>query len=272
MRRLLPLALGLFHLIATPGAAGDSFLGVKAADLAVEGAVFDSGVAAGSLGALSGRTGAHWPAAARLRVDVAISAAHGLEAQAGLRQTPDGVIGEAGGVLYLAPAEGVRYGLVAVLSDRAGDALRWHRLGVAGQWAGSARTVLGWEAGIGRATFSGVGFFTRVDYAYLGASLHHRLSPALELEASATVANFNESLFRASGADLALTLWATPPGSRLRGYVGVGHSLLWGPNGAPAETTLRAGLTVPLGGRAAAAMPRFAPHDPIAQLVRRGLF
>lgn len=269
MRRLATLVACLLTLTRPAVADPYGSLGLRAGEVALSGARFDTGAAASSLGATSGSPG--WKAlnAARVTVDIALTQHHGLQGDLRFADTPGGGIGTLGAVLYLEPNARHRYGLFANLSDRRGNALAWASVGVAGMAVAGTRTTLEYHAGIGAANANGL------DYVFGGAGVHHALGGGWSLSARAALASFEETAFKATGGELALGLRYRDPGGRAGMHAELVRSHLWGRNGAPVETVLRVGVTYALGPlpRAGSApRPFFAPSDPVMQLVRRGYF
>ena len=196
-------------IIGTPAMAG-SGLGIEGAAL--------------SFGALQDETG-DMQVRFSTSVDVAITAAHGLQGDLSFQDTSGGTIGRLAGHLYMDPVPGQKYGLFLALSDLDGRSLTWGDFGVEGQFALSDVTVIEGRAGLGRADSGSL------DYIFGGLSLAHAISPDITLEASLDLAEFDEADFRATAVDAGLRVAYTPEDSHWGLYAEVVHSDLTGRDG-----------------------------------------
>jgi hypothetical protein len=202
---------------------------------------------------------------ARAAVDVAITEYHGFQGDLTYSDTGSGGIGTVAAHLYMSPKPGQKYGLFAALSDVDGRSMIYGSLGAEGMLSLGERTSIEARAGMGWTDADGL------DYIFAGASLAHQLTPAVTLEGSLDLADFDEAAFSATSYDLALKATYSPEGSPWGAYVSVTQSGLTGHDDA---TRIGLGLTVSLGtaGGTAPHTRLFRTPDPVGSLVRRGLW
>lgn len=217
-----------------------------------------------SLGAVEDEAG-DYRGDARAVVDVAITQVHGFQGDLSYSDTGTGGIGTVAAHLYMTPTPGQKYGLFAALSDVDGRSMIYGSLGAEGMLSLGARTSIEGRAGMGWADADGL------DYIFAGAALAHQLTPAITLEGSLDVADFDEAAFSATAYDLGLKATYSPEGSPWGAYVSVTQSGLSGHDDA---TRIGLGLTITLG-TAGGTDPHtrlFRTPDPVGSLVRRGLW
>lgn len=243
------LALALAS--ATPVFA-ESSLGIAGADLTL-----------GVLQDEAGRT----QTVGRATVDVAITTAHGLQGDISFEDTSQGLIGRLNGHLYMDPVAGQKYGLFLAMSDLDGQSLNWLDFGAEGQLELGEGLLVSGRAGLGRAD-DGV-----LDYIFGGAALAYEVTPAIEIEATLDLSEFDEAAFRATSVEVGLTASYSPVGQPWGLYGRVAHSDLMGREGTKGATRLGLGITFAFGnsGGVATETRPFRDHDAVAALVRRGL-
>lgn len=203
----------------------------------------------------------------RATVDVAVTEVHGLQGDLSFQDTAQGTIGRLTAHAYMDPVEGQKYGLFASMSDLDGRSLSWFDLGAEGQLNISDSAVIGVRAGLGRADDDSL------DYIFGGVSLAYALSPSFEVELALDAVDFDESDFRATSVESALTAKYAPAGQPWGLYASATYSDLTGRDGADAELRIGAGLSISFGtsGGSSANTRHFRDHDTVAPLVRRGL-
>jgi hypothetical protein len=110
-----------------------------------------------------------------------------------------------------------------------------------------------------------------LDYIFAGGAVAHRLSPALELELSLDVADFDEIGLSATTYDAGLRATYSPEGAPWGVYASVGQS---GVTGGDSSTRFGLGVEITLGtaGGTAPHTRLFRTPDPVAPLLRRGLW
>lgn len=202
---------------------------------------------------------------ARAVVDVAITGLHGFQGDLNFSDTGTGAIGTVATHLYMKPKPGQKYGLFAALSDVDGRSMIYGSLGAEGMLSLGERTSVEARAGMGWADADGL------DYIFAGAALAHQLTPAVTLEGSLDVVDFDEAALSATAYDLGLKATYSPKGSPWGAYVSVTQSGLGGHDDV---TRIGLGLTITLG-TAGGTDPHtrlFRTPDPVSPLVRRGLW
>lgn len=249
MRTLLSVLLTTF---CVPAFAGSS--------LGVTGAAFSLGMAGDEGGVLRGEE--------RASLDVAITGVHGFQGDLSFSDTMTGGIGTAAAHLYMAPAHGRKYGLFAALSDIDGRSMMYGSVGAEGMFSMGEATTLEVQGGVGWSDTNGL------DYVFAGGAVAHGLTPALELELSLDLADFDEAGFSATAWDVGLTASYSPEGAPWGAYASVTQSGLSGADSTPGETRFGLGVTLNLGA-SGGTDPRtrhFRTVDPVAPLVRRGIW
>lgn len=237
-----------------------SFPAFAQSSLGVTGAAFSLGMVEDEGGVLRGDASA--------MVDVAITGYHGFQGDIEFSDAQSGIIGTVATHLYMTPKENQKYGLFAVLSDVDGRSMLYGSVGAEGMFSLGESTVVEGRGGLGWADVNGM------DYVFGGLSVVQSLSPALEIELSMDVADFDEAGFSATSYDAGLAARYSPEGSPWGAYASVTHSGLTGVDSAPGETRLGLGLTLTLG-TAGGTDPHSRPFrtpDPLAPLIRRGLW
>lgn len=201
-------------------------------------------------------------------VDVAITDVHGFQGDLGFSDSLSGTIGTVATHLYMAPREGQKYGLFAALSDVDGRSMLYGSFGAEGMLSLGDSTVVEARGGLGWADVDGL------DYIFGGLSIAQALSPAVDIELSLDVADFDEAGFSATAYDAGLTARYSPEGSPWGAYASLTHSGLTGDNSASGGTRLGLGLTLSLGsvGGVDPHTRPFRTPDPVAPLLRRGLW
>ncbi|MEL6168475.1 MAG: hypothetical protein AAFR35_07265 [Pseudomonadota bacterium] len=202
------------------------------------------------------------------RIDVAVTAAHGFQGDFAYVDEGDGAIGRIAAHLYMAPEEAHKYGLFAFAGDVDGRSMFYGGVGAEGLIALGPRTVAEGRVGAGLADQNGL------DYIFADAGVTHRLGPSMTVGLNAAFTDFDEVDFDALSTEVTARAEWSPRGRAMGLYAEIVTDDLSGPDGAAAETTLRAGLTLTLG-RVAPGRPHstlFATPDPVAPLVRRGLY
>lgn len=201
-------------------------------------------------------------------VDVRITAVHGLQGDLSFADTASGTIGQLGAHLYMAPRPGQKYGLFLSLSDVDGRSLSWLSLGAEGMLSLGENTTLEGRLGLGAADGNSR------DYVFGGVSLVHAFGPTFEVEAALDVAEFDEAAFRATAIETSLTARYSPEGAPWGVYASLTQSDLTGRDGAPGRTRIGLGVTFNFGtsGGTDPGTRPFRQSDPVAQLVRRGIW
>ena len=201
----------------------------------------------------------------RAIVDVAVTQYHGFQGDLAFTDAPDGWVGTVAAHAYMTPKEGQKYGLFAALSDVDGRAMLYGSIGAEGMLSLGENTSVEARAGMGWADAEGL------DYIFGGAALAHQLAPAVELELSLDVADFDEAAFSATAYDIGLKATYSPEGAPWGAYASVTQSRLTGYGDA---TRLGLGLSITLG-TSGGTNPHTRPFrtpDPVAPLIRRGLW
>ncbi len=128
---------------------------------------------------------------ADVSVDVRVTSVHGLQGDLRFSDTANGLIGQLGAHLYMAPNPGRKYGLFATLSDVDGRSMTWGMIGIEGMLSLGLDTVVEARTGLGVADTGGP------DFIFAGVSLAHAVNPALELEGFLDIAEFDEAALQA---------------------------------------------------------------------------
>ncbi|MEM9426127.1 MAG: hypothetical protein AAGA06_05445 [Pseudomonadota bacterium] len=201
----------------------------------------------------------------RATVDVAITQYHGFQGDLAFADTATGDVGTVATHLYMAPVAGQKYGLFAALSDVDGRAMLYGSLGAEGMLALGDSTSIGAHAGMGWADTGGL------DYIFAGAALAHQLTPAVEMELSLDLAEFDEPALSVTAYDVSLTATYRPEDTVWGVYAKATQS---GLTDHGSETRLGVGLSLTLGasGGVDPHTRPFRTPDPVASLVRRGLW
>ncbi len=236
-----------------------SFPAFAQSSLGITGAEF-------SLGAVEDEAGEFQGQASGI-VDVAITEHHGFQGDVLFSGTHHGVIGTVAGHLYMTPVPGQKYGVFGAFSDVDGRSMLYGSIGVEGMLSLGLNTVVESRIGMGWADHG-------LDYVFTGASLAHEITPALDLELSLDLADFDEAGFSATSYEAGITATYSPFGSPVGIYASATHSGLSGQDSAGGETRIGLGLNISLG-TAGGTDPHtrlFRTPDPVAPLVRRGLW
>ncbi len=201
----------------------------------------------------------------RAAIDVAITNYHGFQGDLAFSDTGTGGIGTVAAHLYMTPRLGQKYGLFAALSDVDGRSMIYGSLGAEGMLSLGSRTTVEARAGMGWADADGL------DYVFGGAALVHQLTPAVEVQLSLDIADFDEAAFSATAYDVGVKATYSPEGSPWGAYVSVTQSGLSDYDNAP---RIGLGLNITLGtvGGTDPHTRLFRTPDPVASLVRRGLW
>lgn len=202
-----------------------------------------------------------------IMLDVAISEYHGLQGDLYFTDTGNGLIGRVGGHAYLAPGEGRKYGLFGTFADLDNASYSYVQAGIEGMWAIGENASVEARAGMGMASDD-------LDYIFAGAAVHYALSDTFNVTAALDVAEFDEAGFSAIGTNASFGVEYDMPSAPVVAFAEVRTDMLNGTNGAPSLTSAVLGLRIRLGssGGVDPATRPFRTSDPIAQLVRRGLF
>ncbi|MEM6539359.1 MAG: hypothetical protein AAF668_16730 [Pseudomonadota bacterium] len=198
-------------------------------------------------------------------VDVAVTQFHGFQGDLAFSDADTGYIGTVAAHLYMTPQPEQKYGLFAALSDVDGRSMLYGSIGAEGMLSLGNNTLFEGRAGMGWADADGL------DYIFAGAAVAHQLLPAVEMQLSLDVADFDEAGFSATSYDAGLRATYSPIGTPWGAYVSVTHSGLSGYDDA---TRIGLGLNITLGS-AGGTDPHtrlFRTPDPVAPLVRRGLW
>lgn len=246
MRALLCVLVTSFSL---PAFAGET-LGISGASLSFGSIQDEAGDAR-----LSGRA----------VVDVAITQQHGFQGDLVYADTATGDVGTVAAHLYMVPVAGQKYGLFAALSDVDGRAMLYGSVGAEGMLSLGDNTSIGGHAGMGWADTGGL------DYIFAGAALAHQLTPAVEMELSLDLAEFDELALSVTAYDVGLKATYRPENTAWGVYSEFTQS---GLTGHGSETRLGVGLSLTLGssGGVDPHTRPFRTPDPVASLVRRGLW
>jgi hypothetical protein len=201
-------------------------------------------------------------------LDLAITAAHGLQLDLAVEDRAEGTLATVGGHLYLAPGPGRKYGFFGSVADLDGEGFTLGTAGAEGLWALGERTALEARLGVGIADRAAGG---RLDFVFAGASVMHELGD-VTLGLSAEIAEYDETGFRAIGSTVMLEADWRPRGSPITVSAGIGVSDLSGSDGRPAETVARLSVGLSFGAAADPARRPFRRSDPYGPLALRGLF
>ncbi len=241
---------GLFTAVSAPAAQAQSSLGVTG---------LSARIVAEDADALS---------FGDLTVDVAITEHHGLQGDLALVSTDSGTEGRMAAHLYMMPVAGHKYGLFAFAGDFDGRSAAYGGFGAEGLLALDDRTAVELRAGLGLANGSGL------DFLFAEGAVHRDLGRDLELGLSLSVADIDELDLQALSHAVGLSLTYRPDGQPWGAFAEVSRHGLSGRDGAPDETTFRAGLTLDWGTRRTGG-PETRPYstpDPLRPVIRRGLF
>ena len=200
----------------------------------------------------------------RAALDVAITGFHGFQGDLAYSDTATGGIGTLAAHVYMTPRDGQKYGLFVALSDVDDRALMYASIGAEGMLAIGDDTTIEARAGVGWGD-------DRLDYIFAGGAIAHQLTPALELELSADVADFDEVGLSTTAYDVALRATYSPKGAPWGVYASIGQS---GLTGGDSATRIGLGVRITLGttGGTDPKTRLFRTPDPVAPLVRRGLW
>ncbi|MEM9710105.1 MAG: hypothetical protein AAF871_15095 [Pseudomonadota bacterium] len=235
------------------GASAQSSLGV-------------TGVEIGA-GGVSGRDGGT-SFSADLTIDVAVTEYHGLQGDLAWINTGSEDLGRLAGHLYMVPRPGHKYGLYAALGDVNDRSLTYGVAGIEGMFEVNDRSALGGFLGLGMGSEDGL------DVIFGGLEGTYRFSSAIRFDGGVQVTEYDEIALQAIGTELDVNMRYAPEGQPFAVTLGVGHSLLTGPDGEPGETRAKLGLSWRFGeinGAAPNTRP-FRTPDPFLPLIRRGLY
>lgn len=200
-------------------------------------------------------------------LDIAVTEYHGLQGDLSFYDTDSGMVGRIGGHAYLEPGEGRKYGLFGTYGDLDGASYSYIQAGIEGMWSLGERTTLEARAGMGMAEGD-------LDYIFGGAAIHYAATGNLTVSAGVDVAEFDEAAFSAIGYNTFVAVEYDMPNMPVVAFGEVRQDMLEGSSGAPAETTAVLGIKIRFG-NSGGINPNTRPFrtsDPMAQLVRRGLF
>lgn len=258
----------LVFVISATQAVAEMPLGIQGAEFRLGAVQQDDGAAQGSLGPVKFPGNGPDITLGFAAVTVAITPYHGFQGDAVIEHGPDGAIGRIGGHLFMSPRDSQKFGLFGMLADVDGEDVTYAAAGVEGIIQLGPDLSLEARGGIGAANQQGL------DFLFAGVRLSQDvMDGAATIYAGYDIAEFDEPAFSALGhefsvgADVQLS-------NNTGAFVEVVSSRLTGASAAPAETIVRAGITVRLG-RIGGSQPRlrkFNTADPVAQLVRRGFF
>lgn len=237
-----------------------SFPAFAQSSLGISGATFSLGMVEDEGGEYRGDASAV--------VDVAITDVHGFQGDIRFSETLSGTVGSIATHLYMAPENGQKYGLFAALSDVDGRSMLYGSFGAEGMLSFGESTVVEARGGLGWADTDGL------DYIFGGLSVAQAMTPAIEVEFSLDIADFDEAGFSATAYDAGVTARYSPEGSPWGAYASVTQSGLTGTDRAAGETRIGLGLTLSLG-TAGGVDPHtrlFRTPDPVTPLVRRGIW
>ena len=205
--------------------------------------------------------------AAVAALNVNITAIHGLQTGLTFADTENGGIGTLDAHLFMAPTPAAKYGLFATLSDVDGRALRWGTLGAEAMLSLTPQTTADVRTGIG---YSDDG----LDFVFAGAGLTHALGEALTLSARLDLTDFDEPGLHALSHEASLTAQYRPTGSGWSAFASLTTSGLTGPDAMDPETRIGLGVSFDIGqtGGTAPTERLFSTNDPVAPLIRRGLW
>ena len=196
-------------------------------------------------------------------LDVAITAHHGLQGDLSLEGLDGTQVGRVAGHLYMLPRPGQKYGLFGMVADLDDRAFTYVTAGAEG--------IFDLGHGVGVEARGGLGLATQgpLDVVFAGALATWQAAPALRLDVGLDAAHVDE-------VGLTATLTETRIGARLarpRGGpaldLAVVHEAL-GDLGS--ETSLRTALTWRFGDTGPTTARPFRGQDPVAPLIRRGLY
>ncbi len=204
-------------------------------------------------------------------LDIAITAAHGVQLDFGIEDTSAGTLAHAATHIYMMPREGQKYGVFATVSDLDGEGFTVGTIGLEGRLAVGPKTAI--EAHIGIGIAHRITAPDNLDFLFAGAGITHDLSPGLTIGLHGEIAEFDETNFQAVGYTVMLEAEYRPRRSPVSISAGIGVSGLDGSNGAPSETVARIGVSYTFGAQTGDPTRRpFRRHNPYAPLALRGLF
>lgn len=198
-------------------------------------------------------------------VDVAITGYHGAQVDLQYEERSTGGIGRLGTVLYMTPRTGQKYGLAFMLADRNNMSSTYGQIGAAGMldltpaWSVELRAAAGLSAD------------NDLDWITAGTGVHWRPDQRTRVYAQYDLTSFDEETFAARAHEVTFGVKTRIKGSPVSVFAELSRDWLAGANAAPAETTLRAGVSITLG-RTGNNQPAFRVPDPMRQLLRRGLY
>ena len=200
---------------------------------------------------------------AHASLDVAVTAHHGLQGDLSLEGLDGTQVGRIGAHLYMLPRAGQKYGLFATLADLDDREFTYATAGAEG--------IFDLGRGVGLEARGGLGIATgdSLDFVFAGALATWQAAPALRLDAGLDLAHFDE-------VGLSAMLTETRLGARIARPAGgpaldlaVVHETL---GDRRAETSLRTALTWRFGASGSVTQRHFRGQDPVAPLIRRGLY
>lgn len=198
-------------------------------------------------------------------VDVAITPYHGAQFDLNYEERSTGGIGRAGMVLYMTPHEGQKYGLSLMVGDKNDASATYGQIGAVGMLEVAPGLNLELRAS------AGLSADNDMDWVTAGAGLHWQATPATRVYAHYDLTEFDEAQFEALSHDVTVGVQARISDSPASFFAEASRDWLTGRNAAPAEATLRAGLSISLG-HSGNSQPSFRMTDPMRPLLRRGLF
>jgi len=201
---------------------------------------------------------------ADIRLDVALTGAHGLQLDLALSEADGRTLGTAAAHLYMTPQPGQKYGLFATLTDQDGHDFTFAALGVEGRVALSPRVTLEGHAGLGYALGGDL------DTIFAGAAARVQATDRIALRAGFDIAEYDEAALSAMGytATLAAEVRLT---NRIDLIAGIETTGRTGRDDLSANPAAFVGVTVRFGGATDPVRDMFRTPDPLRPLRERPL-
>lgn len=243
----------LAALLLAQGASAQSSLGVQGTELRFGAFQDEAGIA---------------QTQTSMKIDVAVTGAHGLQGDVIFEDTNYGLIGGLGAHLYLKPNEHHKYGVFATLADVDGRSMSWFSLGAEGIVGISDNLLFEGRTGLGVSDVGGL------DYIYADGTFAWSIDDSMIVETHLSVAEFEEASFQAISYNAGVTLEYSATGSPWGAYTSLSYSGLAGRNSQQGEARFGFGISVSLGGIGGVSPNSrlFRSLDPIAPLIRRDLW
>jgi hypothetical protein len=209
-----------------------------------------------SFGHLLGNAGG---ARANARLDVALTAVHGVQLDLGLSDTGDRIMGSTVAHLYMTPRAGQKYGLFVALHDQDAASFTFASLGLMGRMALSDRVTIEGHGGIGYALGG------ELDAIFAGAAARWQATDGLALTVGLDLAEFDEATLSAIGytARLNAEFHVSDRIELITGFETTGRT---GRDARGGDPAVFLGMTMRFGGAADPLRRTFHSPDPLRPL------